>query len=444
MKVSSLRRRLLAVLIATTALGWLATGLVGYLDARHEAHELFDAHLAQTASLLATQASAETEEVDTEHVALLHRHSRKTAFQIWEHGRELRLHSANAPNARLSELDEGFSDVTHAGIAWRVFSAWDAGHEYLVQVAERQDTRDEIAGAMARSLALSLLGVLPLLAIALWLAVTHGLRPLDRLTRELAQREPGRLVPLHAEDAPVEVRPLVAELNGLFARIEEVLGRERRFTADAAHELRTPLAALRTQAQLARAARSESVREEALDGILAGTDRATRLVEQLLTLARLESGAADSAAQPLELRELVRAEIAAVAPRALAGGIDVEFEGAAAVTVTGYAGLLSVLARNLLDNAVRYTPQGGRLRVLVDASGGSARLRVCNSGAVVAPEDISRLGERFYRVAGNPAPGSGLGLSIVMRIAEQHGGTVAISAGEDGGLCVLVALPAVR
>ncbi len=440
----SLRGRLLALLLAAVALAWLVTGLVGYFDARHEAHELFDAHLAQTAALLATQASADTEEIDTEHVPLLHRQSRKTAFQIWEHGRELRLHSANAPRTRLSEQTEGFSDVTHADAVWRVFSVWDGRREYLIQVAERADARDEIAGALAKSLAFSLLGILPLLAIALWLAVAQGLRPLNRLRLELAQREAGHLAPLQAVDVPAEVWPLVDELNKLFGRIEQVRERERRFTADAAHELRTPLAALRTQAQLARSARSEALRDEALGGILLGTDRATRLVEQLLTLARLESGQAGAKARSCELRKIVRNEIADAAPRAIARQIEIDFadEAEAATTVAGHPDLLAVLVRNLIDNAVRYTPQGGCLRVAVAAAEGAVRLTVTNSGARLAAEDLAHLGERFFRVPGNAETGSGIGLSIVLRIAELHHGRVAIGAGEGGeGVRVEVVLP---
>jgi two-component system sensor histidine kinase QseC len=445
MIASSLRRRLLALLLTTVVCGWIATGLVGYFDARHEAHELFDAHLAQTASLLVTQASEKNGEIDTEHAPLLHPQSRRTAFQVWERGSSLRLHSANAPDVRLSERDEGFSDVMHAGIVWRVFSAWDSRRDYLVQVAERQDSRDDVAGALAKSLALSMLGVLPLLAAALWFAVTQGLRPLDRLRPDLAKREAGNLSPLQTTDVPEEVRPLVDELNRLFARIAEVLDRERRFTADAAHELRTPLAALRSQAQLARAARGEAVRDEALTGILAGTDRATRLVEQLLTLARVDSGEAHALAQALDLRELVRAELAEVAPRALASNIELVFADGAEVQITGHPGLLKVLARNLLDNAVRYTPNGGRLGVAVEVAGGLARLSVTNSGPALSTEDISHLGERFFRVIGNAQNGSGLGLSIVTRIAELHRGCVRIAAGDDDkGLRVEVALPQSR
>jgi two-component system sensor histidine kinase QseC len=242
---------------------------------------------------------------------------------------------------------------------------------------------------------------------------------------------------------PAEVLPLVEELNRLFARISQVLERERRFTADAAHELRTPLAALRSQAQLARTARGAAVRDEALDGILTGTDRATRLVEQLLTLARVESGQARASAQSLDLRELVRGQIAVIAPRALAVNLELAFDEGAAVPVLGNPDLLAVLARNLLDNAVCYTPAGGRLHVAVDANNRVARLTVDNSGPVISADDLARLGERFFRVTGNPASGSGLGLSIVARIAELHGGTVAIRAGKGGdGLCVEVELPA--
>jgi len=442
----SLRRRLLALLLGITAAGWLAMAVVGYLDVRHEAQEILDGHLAQTAALLAAQPGGEIDEIDTEHAPPLHRYSLKVAFQVWERGRTLRLHSANAPNVRLSSLEEGFSDVVHEGVEWRVFSAWDAGREILVQVAERQEARNEISAAQAKSLGLWLLAALPALALAIWLAVTHALGPLDELRRELARRDPRRLSPLKAQGVPAETLPLVNEINRLFERIDLLIERERRFTADAAHELRTPLAVLRTQAQVAQSTRADSVRREALDSLIAGTDRATRLIEQMLMLARIESGdgGRESALtqMPLvtaDLREIVRSEAAAVAPRAVERHIDLAIEGEGTAPIPCRPELLSILARNLLDNAVRYSPDGGLINVSVQAPDGRAELRISNSGLPIAAEDLARLGERFHRIPGSSESGSGLGLSIVARIAELHHARVAFEHGPGGmGLSVVV------
>jgi two-component system sensor histidine kinase QseC len=265
---------------------------------------------------------------------------------------------------------------------------------------------------------------------------------LGELRRELARRGPGDLARLDAARTPVEIEPLVAELNRLFGRIDEALERERRLTADAAHELRTPLAVLSTQAQVARRAASEAARNEALDAIVVGSERAARLIEQMLTLARLESGQGEGAVQRADLRALARAALADAAPFALGKNLDIALEEGAAVEVAGYPGLLQVLLRNLVDNAVRYTPRGGKVRVAVGGDGRTARLEVSDNGPGVPPQELARLGERFHRLAAPGETGSGLGLSIVLRIAELHRGGVRFAAGHGGaGLAVSVELP---
>lgn len=442
MPAPSLRRRLLAVLLGVTAATWIAVTAYGYFAARHEAEELLDAHLAQSAGLLVAQAGEDLDELDLEHAPALHRYALRTAFQVWERGKRLRLHSTNAPDARLSQVEEGFSDAEHGGRRWRVFSTWDRERKVLIQVAERGDARDDIVRSLGKALLMPLLAGLPLLGVALWFGIGRGLQPLIELRRELAQRGPGALAPLQAAGAPEEVEPLVAELNRLFARITETLERERRLTSDAAHELRTPLAVLSTQAQLARSTSSEAVRNEALDGLVAGAERTARLADQMLTLARIESGQTGGARGEVDLREVARAALVEAAPRALAKNIDVALDDGGGVRVQGYGGLLAVLARNLVDNAVRYTPAGGEVRVAVRGAGAHARLEVIDNGPGVPAEEISRLGERFHRLAAPGEQGSGLGLSIVKRIAELHGGTVRISPGPGGaGLAVAVELP---
>lgn len=442
MPAPSLRRRLLAVLLGVTATTWIAVTAYGYLEAQHEAEELLDAHLAQSAGLLVAQMGEDLDELDLEHAPAYQRYARRTAFQIWERGKRLRLHSASAPDVRLSEVEEGFSEAVHEGVAWRVFSIWDAERRVLVQVADRREYRDDIVQGLAKALLWPLIAGLPLLGVGLWFGIGRGLRPLSDLRQQLAQRGPGDLAALSGQAAPEEVQPLVAELNRLFTRISETLERERRLTSDAAHELRTPLAVLSTQAQLARSTSSEALRNEALDGLVAGAERAARLAEQMLTLARIESGQTGGARASVDLREVARHALAEAAPAALAKGIDVAFEDTGAVRVQGYAGLLGVLARNLVDNAVRYTPAGGQVRVAVSAAGSHARLEVSDNGPGVPAEEVARLGERFHRLAAAGEQGSGLGLSIVRRIAELHGGTVRFGAGPGAsGLAVVVEFP---
>lgn len=307
---------------------------------------------------------------------------------------------------------------------------------------EAREAREEIAETLGEALAWPLAAALPALALAIWLGVGAGLRPLGELRRELGRRGPGDLAPLDPARAPAEIEPLVAELNRLFARIGEALERERRLTADAAHELRTPLAVLSTQAQVARRASSSAARDEALDALVAGADRAARLIEQMLTLARLESREDRGAAQAVALRALAREALAEAAPYAHGKDIELELAEGPEVAAPGHAGLLGILLRNLVDNAVRYTPAGGAVRVAVSGDGGIARLEVRDNGPGVAAQELGRLGERFHRLAAAEQTGSGLGLSIVLRIAELHRARVRFALGPGGqGLAVTVALP---
>ena len=437
----SLKRRLLVGLLAVVAAVWLATAAYSYFDARHEINQLLDAHLAQSASLIVAQVGHELGEIDLEHAPKTDKRARRVAFQIWERGTILRLHSADAPSARLSRREEGYSNATIDGKSWRVFSTWDARRRFLVQIAERDEARREIAAGMAINLLLPLVFALPVLALFAWLSIGRAVRPLNRIGQEVEQRKAGDLRPFSPQGAPREVVPLVRSLNMLFERLGRLVENERRFTADAAHELRTPLAALKTQAQVAKGASDDAARQHALDGVIEGCDRATRLVDQLLTLARLEPDSARPAEQ-CELVGLAREVIAELAPFALAKDVDVELRASASVSVVGHRQLLYVLLRNLVDNAIRYSADGGGVKVNVVSTGERATLSVIDEGPGVATDERARLGQRFYRVLGSTPSGSGLGLSIVRRIAEMHSAVLRFEEGDNGkGLRVIVELP---
>ena len=416
----SLKRRLLLGILAAVALVWLATAAYSYLEARHEINELLDAHLARSASLIVAQVGHDLEEIDLEHAPETDRRARRVAFQIWERGASLRLHSADAPQTRLSPREEGYSNARIGGRTWRVFSVWDARRRYLVQIAERDETRREIAAGIAANLLVPLLVALPVLALFVWLSIGRALTPLNRLGQQLERRKADSLGALTAADAPSEVVPLVRSLNALFERVSRLVENERRFTADAAHELRTPLAALKTQAQVALGAAEENARRHALENVLRGCDRATRLVEQLLVLARLDPDHAASAVEPCELSALARQVIGELAPAALAQNVEVELAASAPVSILGHPDLLAVLLRNLVDNAVRHSPSGGNVRVDVARAGNAARVTVTDEGPGIAPDERAKIGRRFYRILGAGHAGSGLGLSIVRRIAEIH------------------------
>lgn len=439
----SLTRRLLIALLSTVSVVWLATAAYSYWDTRHEVNELLDAHLAQSAALLVAQVGHELEEGYLEHAPQLHRYARRVVFQIWEDGASLRLRSFNAPSERLSAVEEGFSDSTAGGRRWRVFSAWDPQHRALIQVGEHPEARDEIALHIARNLLLPLLLALPALGVLIYFGVRAGTRPLASVSRQVAQRDPANLQPMTLANCPVEVAPLVDGLNALFQRVSASMENERRFTADAAHELRTPVAALRMQAQVARAASGDAERQHALDNVIAGCERAARLIDQLLTLARLEPASMQLQRVPSDLHAIAKSIVADIAPAAVARDVDVELEGSGPVEVSADPALLGIMIRNLLDNGVRYSFPQTTVRVLTQTADGRAMLSVTDEGRGVPPDEIQRLGSRFYRALGTGESGSGLGLSIVKRIAELHRASVGFEPGPEGkGLRVTVTFEA--
>jgi two-component system sensor histidine kinase QseC len=438
---------LLWVLTAVTLL-WATATFFAWRDARYQTDELLDGHLAQAAAMWIVHFGDDDEvhlHGELRVAPTLHRFAPRMAFQLW-HDNLLLLRSANAPTASLGSLSRaGFSDVQIEQQHWRVFVAQAPGHETAIMVGELRDARQEIVQTMLRGTLLPLAVVLPLLALVIWLAVRRALLPLRRLGLVVAGRRADRFDPVELKDAPIEIRPLVVALNDLFERIEQLLESERRFTADAAHELRTPIAAIRAQAQAALTVQDGMQRRRALQSTLAGCDRATRVIEQLLTLARLEASVALEGKR-CDLTALVREEMAELAGLERADQHDLQLDAPDQAWVLTQPGLMSILVRNLTDNALRYSPAGSVVRVLIEAVGPEkVQLVVEDSGPGMTAEQRQRLGERFFRVTGNQASGSGLGWSIVRRISTAVDAQVSVDASADlGGLKVSVLLTAQR
>lgn len=435
----SLRNRLLALVLGGVAVAWIGAAAFAYRDARHETDELLDGYLVQSAALIVAQAGEDLGDLQLEHAPQLHRYARRVAFQIWDNGQTLRTHSANAPDRRLSPRTEGFDEVEVDGQSWRVFSNYDPHRKILVQVGEVRSARNSITLAVARGLAAPLVIALPVLGVLLWIAVTLGLAPLGAVGRAVARRDPANLAPLDVGSPPREVAPLVASLNALFERVRASMEHERRFTADAAHELRTPIAALRAQAEVALAADDEAQRRHALRGVIEGCDRAAHLIGQLLTLARLDPARAASPDETADLAAVARDVAATHAQAALERGLELSVEAPVSAIVPVEPALLQILLRNLVDNAVRYAAGlGHEIRIEV-AAGDRPVCRIVDDGPGIPPEERVRLGERFHRREGTSEQGSGLGLSIVQRIADLCGATVAFETAPGGrGLCVTV------
>ncbi len=445
-KHHSLQGRLLALVLGLVTSVWLIAAVMTWVDVTHELDELLDSHLAQAAALLVVRQAGE---VDTDDRGIdaptLHRYAPKVAFQVFHEGR-LQLRSANAPAAPMIDAGEGFRTgfrtVQIEGNTWRVFAAHGGERDVQVYVGEQMHSRDEILWAALRSMFWPMLVAFPLLAIAVWWAVRSGVAPLRKLGSTLAARQPQALHPVTLADAPVEMTPMLDALNGLFARISELMESERRFTADAAHELRTPIAAIRAQAQVALGEADDAQRKHALLSTLEGCDRATRLVEQLLTLSRLDAGTA-ATTSTLDLSALARRVVGDLAPAAVQRGQSIEVDAAAPCEISGDSTLLAVLVRNLVDNAIRYSAENATVKVTVSRQSTSTRLVVEDSGAGMNERDLARLGERFFRVLGSDESGSGLGWSIVRRIAGAHRTEVRVARSTTlGGLAVEVDFPA--
>lgn len=441
MSGASLKKRLLLPILGIIATVWIVSAILTYVDARRELDEVLDAHLAQAASMLDAQAPHELYEVDTEHTRPLHKYSRQVAFQIWEYAnKKLTLHSINAPDEPLAPFEPGFVTRKIDGHPWRVFTAWDSDNDHLIQIAERADRREHLAREIAGHLLLPLLFALPVLALLLWLAISKALRPLANLAGEVERRAPDTLTPLETNSTLAEVAPLIERLNALFARIQASLDNERRFTADAAHELRTPIAAIKAQAQVARGANAAPDRTRALDNAIAGCDRATHLIEQLLTLARLDA-AKQPIMEPCDLQLLAAETIAELAPAALEKQVHLELADGPAAEIAGQPALLRVLLRNLLDNATRHTPPGTVVTAQTFQEGRRIGLRIADTGPGVDEETLARLSERFYRPLGTTASGSGLGLSIARRIAELHRAEFRLASPPSKGLRIDIIFP---
>jgi two-component system sensor histidine kinase QseC len=445
--LASMQARLLALLLALVTIVWLGAAAVTWVDARHELDELLDGHLAQAAALLVVQQSQTDLDDEVADAPSLHKYAPKVAFQVFHEGR-LVMRSGNAGQAPMSGQSRGFSTVQMgAGDDWRVFGTRGEESDVQVYVAEQTGSRNAILHTVLSGLLLPLAVALPLLALAGWWSVRRGLAPLRDLSQALGQRRVQALEPVVLEDMPTEIKPLVDALNALFERVDSVLATERRFTADAAHELRTPIAAIRAQAQVALGAGGDTAqRDHALHTTLAGCDRATRLVDQLLTLARLEArpNATLSATLPssdgcADLSAVTQRMAAELALTALAQGQTLELDAPVPCLVSGDDLLLSVLVRNLIDNALRYSPPGASVQVSVHREGGQVALGVEDSGPGMSDAELGCLGERFYRVLGHQQTGSGLGWSIILRIAQVYGARVqARRSARLGGLSVTV------
>ena len=443
MKTFSIRRRLMILILGSVLLVWLAMLVSSYAETRHELHELADARLEENArtlallnlngvKLLAAAIREKQEEHDDEHEQKKH-----IGFQIWDGGGNLLVHSAGAPDAAFDPR-AGYVTLAANGKSWRSYAMQDDANGNQVRVFEAAQMRDAVVNESAIRMGQVMLLAVPALALLVWINVGQGLRPMKTLSQALASRDADNLEPVSLEKVPAEAQALVQSLNQLLQRLGQSIDRERAFTADAAHELRTPLAAIKIQAEVALAATDEQERHHAIGQVIAGVNRTTRLAQQLLLLARLEQPDA-AEALTVDLGEVAADSVARFADEALRKGLEPELTAAPGCVLQANPVALAMLVDNLLDNAVKYAAEGGNIAVSVEREGGHPVLRVLDDGPGVPAQDLPRLAGRFFRVVGSNVEGSGLGLSLVERIARQYGGAVSFGPGLHGrGLGVTV------
>ncbi|AUY40066.1 quorum sensing histidine kinase QseC [Leclercia adecarboxylata] len=435
----SLKLRLTLLFLALSLTAWFAASLVAWQQTRDTLDKLFDTQQMLFAKRLLTMDLDEIRAPERmREVPKKAKHGRldddALAFAIYSpDGRMVLNDGENGRDIPYHYRRDGFDNgqLNDDNDEWRFLWLTAPDGKYRVVVGQEHEYRQEMALDVVRSQFTPWLVALPIMLLVLIVLLSRELRPLKKLSQTLRARTPDATDRLATQGVPIEVRPVVDALNQLFARTQAMMARERRFTSDAAHELRSPLTALKVQTEVAQLSLDDpQAQAKALTQLHAGIDRASRLVEQLLTLSRLDSLESLDDVEPLNMADLLQSVVMDSYHPAQQAGIEIRLNILdPQVTRTGQQLLLSLLVRNLLDNAVRYSPRGSRVEVTLDTHSVIVR----DNGPGIAPDALTRIGERFYRPPGQDQTGSGLGLSIVKRIAALHRMTVTLGNGQDGG-----------
>ncbi|MEO8037639.1 MAG: ATP-binding protein [Betaproteobacteria bacterium] len=431
----SLKTRLVVLLSVVIMAIAVVQAAVSYRTAREEANELLDLYIRGIAlslrgSVVDAAAIVDPSAQDSEAEF-------NVVVQIWDEGGRRVYRSQPPEGLPTLAFSEGYSTVDTSEGHWRVFATQSSGRR--IQVAQRMDARRDMATGMAIRALWPILGFAPLLIVAAAWVVGFTLRPVDQTRRTLAEREASDLRPLPLDKMPAELHPLMREFNALLARVATLMEAQRRFVADASHELRSPLTAMKLQVRAVRLAMSDETRLVLLERLEAGLDRGQRLVEQLLVLAREECGVGiHDRESSMSLDDIAREVVAEHAPRAMQRSIDLGVVAPRRMSISADQSSVRSLLHNLVDNAVKYSPRGGTVDVRVDWIDSKPCLIVSDNGPGIPESERARVFDRFYRIAGSEGSGSGIGLAIVAQIAMRLGATVRLTDGQSGGLSVEV------
>ncbi len=364
-------------------------------------------------------------------------------YQVWDANGNLLLHSHGAPTVPMSDGQPGFSNTFLDQSTWRVFTYKNTQNKATIIVAENNIQRQILKNALATNNLIIMLITIPLLGLLIWFIVNNTLTKITSIAVEISQRAPRYLEPVNIKHIPVEVQALIDELNKLFIRLRQAFDREQRFAADAAHELRTPMAAIKTQTQVALNSETPEEYNAALHKILAGVNRSTHVVQQLLTLSRLNPGSSMDQQKAINIVAIVTEIISELVPLAIDNDAEIEFIcDKNNIPLLGNAASLGILIRNLLDNAILYTPDNGKVKVELEQKPDQVILRVSDNGPGIPEKLHNRVFERFFRVLGSQKPGSGLGLAIVQQISNLHHAELTLGKPEQGtGLVIQICFP---
>jgi len=444
----SLRNRLMLLAVMGTLVAWIMGASVVYFVAAKESHDLFDERLHRMGSLVLSFSEHEIDEIRSEGRDIVHIETELTLgsrykYQVASASGELLLLSYDAPRTLMAPLEQiGCVDREVEGVEMRTEIVWNADRSKGVIIAEALDRRSSFVGALHGYLIPAFLLSLGLLLVLNWWLFRRATDTLKESATQLIDRSPSDLRPIQVERPPTELEPLITSMNGLFERFQTALAAERRLAQSAAHELRTPLAAVKVQAQVAIRARSRSESQVALAHLTTSIDRASRMVDQLLSLARLESLAASPQLQvPLCLATLCELVLADLGPTLSLRGIQLH-KSLQPAPIKGMEFGVAVLLRNLIDNAIHYGPAQGDIRITTGCDGNRSFVQVEDAGPGVAADERDRIFELFYRGAeSRTVDGCGIGLSIVQSVARLHKADIRLDASSLGGLCVRVAFP---
>jgi two-component system sensor histidine kinase QseC len=437
--IRSIRRFLLVSLFISITIASSITAVGNYLLDKQVIQPYLDEKLIKFYDIV--EALNQSENLNKNNEINVEEHLKKiepaTAqhllYQVWDKNSKLLLHSSNKFFVPLFNMPLGLSDTTMQGRDWRVYAGYDEKTQIKIIVAERYDIRYTLTDEIARNNAYILLITYPIFGILIWIIVGLALRSITSVTNEISNRASTHLDPVDAKNIPIEISPLVSELNQLFVRLKLAFNRNKRFAADAAHELRTPLAALKTQAQVALKTEDPANRDNALHKVIQGVDRSSHVVAQLLTLSRLSQEEELNDIAPVDMHKLATEIIAYLVPIAIEKNIDIELaEPKGETIIMGNDIALGILIRNIVDNAIRYTPPSGQVKIELIQTNTHTIMRVTDTGPGIPLELRERVFERFFRILGATAPGSGLGLAIVTQIAELHHAEINLGTPANG------------